>query len=1592
MNILRGELIIVSVNIDESTVFSKKLMAEHKVEANFYAPAPLGLQLGDHIVWEGTTYSINRTPRIEKINTQTYRYSVELEGPEYGLYNKLFMYDGLSEFDYTGAPVDFLTLIVGQANQIDPGWSVGTVDSADEKIITFSNTTCRQALTQVADEFKMEFDIANKEISLKTSVGTTTVHRFEYGQGKGLYKLTRVQVSDQNIVTRVYGFGGSTNIGSNYRNRAKKLVFESRHLEANTDLYGTIEGVFSDENIYPKRTGMISDVYIEYDGDDNYNPNLSYVEDSGLDFDINDYLVAGQTATIVFKSGDLSGYQFEIWKYDHETKRIYFNVFQESDGYVLPNSLNLPSSGNSYTLINISMPQSYIDNAETKLQAATQEYLDQNCVPQVTYQLDIDPKYVKAQSINLKVGDLVTIYDAALGINEMIRVMEIEYPLVNPNKIKATISDTVLYTTQERVILDAAKTKQNVVKTRRQSIENARRNVAALKTLRDYLLDADNEFDQELITAKRIAAILIESGTSAGNFMLHSPIPTFLENYEGDENAFLAPACILSHLEIGIMIPVGEGEEATEEERFDWTITEGSFDELDPESTYFLYAKCSKSEQTAIWVLTTEVIKSNQEGFYYFPAGTLLPVDNKGIRTFKTGYGKTWINGREVTTGRVQSISGNNYIDLDTDQIKLGGMDVNVSKPNTTTLENVEIKGSLVVGPSGDSFPIGLPRGEYNPDYTYYKGDEVTYNGSSWTYINDVNSDEADAPAPSEGQFWHIKSAKGTDGIDSVLAVIDNNSHTLPATSSGVVTSYAGSNATIKVTEGSTSLIYNNTGTAGTFNVSVSSTAPPASITPGTRTGLETDTCSIGNCSNMSTSTDIVTITYQITVYRLNGTTIYLNLVQTFTKSKQGLPGAGGADGAAGSNARYVVLTAAVNAVNFDTAGNNPSPSSILLTAVAYNLTGTAYYEFFENDSSLGAASTTNTKTLSLTGKTYSDMPRKIEVQVREGSSGGLIVARDQISVIGMKAGQNTVQGILENSSHTVPASFEGVVSSYLGSGTKIQVYEGSTLLTFHTTMDAGRFTVGTPVVNPSGKITVGARSGSGTTICTVADHSAMDAATDLITITYPITARKADGTDVIFNLVQTITKSKQGDDGEDGTDYEFIFTRTTTASQPATPPTSQEDDYVPPGWTDNMQGINSQYICEWVSKRTKTDGVWSAFSTPRLWANYSFDGNDGSDAPYYEYRYAKNGSTLVPPSFTATDLNPAGWTTDLNSIALNPLEYIWKIVAKKSADGSSLLANWTSAGIEKRYSGPSAGPAMVKKGTYSSGTSYSGSSSSIDVVLYNSVFYRARVDAGTFSGVAPTDTSKWNTFGVSADSVATDLLFATLAYIENLGVRFLRTATTGERIFIDGDANAIKMFRSADTSTPTTTLSDAGMRVEFSGYKFLRINESPTSPMLAVRSDDYVPVSISTYGDSPAALQIISNNGSGKAIESYGNHVLTARSGETIQLNGVVRGNLHLNTYITSESNFYIDDDDCYVVANKSTAQNIYLPLNPQIGRNCFVKKWQNNTVTVYGNGNNIRYGSASTAPNHGLSNNDELHFYHYDGAYWEEQIFARG
>lgn len=237
-------------------------------------------------------------------------------------------------------------------------------------------------------------------------------------------------------------------------------------------------------------------------------------------------------------------------------------------------------------------------------------------------------------------------------------------------------------------------------------------------------------------------------------------------------------------------------------------------------------------------------------------------------------------------------------------------------------------------------------------------------------------------------------------------------------------------------------------------------------------------------------------------------------------------------------------------------------------------------------------------------------------------------------------------------------------------------------------------------------------------------------------------------------------------------------------------------------GWTDNPAGVTTGYRYEYESVRKKKDGKWGAFSTPVLWMVLPKDGqkgDDGKNGDYTEYRYAVNGSKSQAPELTATDRAPSGWGTTMPSVG--SLKYLWLTTAKISGQTNALLSNWTTPIRVTPYDGVDGkpgkdgdvGPALVFRGVYDSSKTYYGNSKRIDVVKYNNHYYIARVDAGSFSNVVPTNTSKWNDFGAEFETIATGFLLAENANIANLIFRNQRLESQGRdsngipNFFIDG-------------------------------------------------------------------------------------------------------------------------------------------------------------------------------------------------------------
>ena len=156
------------------------------------------------------------------------------------------------------------------------------------------------------------------------------------------------------------------------------------------------------------------------------------------------------------------------------------------------------------------------------------------------------------------------------------------------------------------------------------------------------------------------------------------------------------------------------------------------------------------------------------------------------------------------------------------------------------------------------------------------------------------------------------------------------------------------------------------------------------------------------------------------------------------------------------------------------------------------------------------------------------------------------------------------------------------------------------------------------------------------------------------------------------------LISGKDGEAGVDGAYYEYVYTRTTDsditkisnvnsheASSTSKGRIVSDDDFVPQGWYDNPQGVDSMYKFEWMALRHKTFtsdnvGTWGPFIGPVLWSNFGVNGNDGDGVEYIYYA-----TTALDTAAPIGELDPSNWynndqsKADVNEKSYNKREYI---------------------------------------------------------------------------------------------------------------------------------------------------------------------------------------------------------------------------------------------------------------------------------------------------------------------------------------------
>lgn len=755
------QIVIIKADGTKIPLFSRKnascvskaaqktaLLSEDIVSISLTSAVPLNFGIGDHILLYGKPYKLNQLPEPTKEGERRYTYDLKLEGLQYDLIDAHYHLpeDAYGETYYSDL-AGHLQVLMWNINRIFPGkWVLGEYpENTEYKNITNSGKNCLQVVQELCSNYGVEFEITTDgkkyTLNFKAKVGITHTFTLKYGRGLGLYKLQRKNVNNSGIVTRLFVYGGTENLRSNYGHTRLCLPGTTRLTSYIDDenaiaLYGVKEG----EKVYdikPQRVGTVTALGADViTFADNTMFDLNAKEPDGK---TTKYLIGDTSAKIKFESGGLAGYEFDMHSYDHATKTFVINKFQDENGTVFPSETSAAfqiAVGDKYSISDIRLPDEYIEKAEEDLEEEGSKYLPTVSQPQVSYKLELtEGFFIKMwgkdiETEVLHVGDFIKVEDEQIGVNKAVRITQIERDLLKPHSYDITLSDTVTKTTTVRVWNELQEIDEIIRINNLADPAKARRRWKATQELLNMVFDPEGDYYSEKIKPLSIETQMLSVGAKSTQFTLQNII--FQPNYGGDANTLYVSNGTLVHYAID---PDGLKY---------WALEGATFSGLTPAAAFYIYARCQINGDTGNIILVEGARTVDGEaGYYNFLVGVLNSVvtdaggKNPG-RLVSLTYGSSTVNGRFIRTGRIESNAGSCYFDLDNNEI--GGVIKFVKNDGSTgNVSDVDDKADEVKDYINNTLPGILNEMQSQLDgqieQFFYENDPTTSNAPAkdWT-------------------------------------------------------------------------------------------------------------------------------------------------------------------------------------------------------------------------------------------------------------------------------------------------------------------------------------------------------------------------------------------------------------------------------------------------------------------------------------------------------------------------------------------------------------------------------------------------------------------------------------------------------------------------------------------------------------------------------------------------------------------------------------------------------------------------------------------------------------------------------------------
>lgn len=444
---------------NSSSSVTEEIGGECSVSASFTHTEYVPLDVDDYIELEGVRYRLKSRYRPKQKNTQTYEYSAKFYAPIHDAEDTLMLFQEggtTSEFSYDGGPREHLQLWIDNMNRRAGGnlWSIGTVITAENKVIDYRNVKCWDAAfgsNGIAATFDTEMWADGYVINLCKAERGEVV---ELGYLQGLTNLAQEDNGEVKFFTRLFPLGSTRNIdATKYGYSRLQLPSREIYVDKNVDLYGvkeeTEEAAFAE--IYPQYVGTVSSVRTEEKtSEEGRKYTVYYFKDNGMNWNPKDYEIPDLDYMLQFQTGELAGRGTDgsfqaAWHEDTREWEI-INVYPDETTQI-PGGVIIPNPGDKYIPWNFAMPQEYITAAEQAYKQAVDDFLNTYSFDPNKYTGTTDRNYIEKNNTPLRIGWnvrlLSELYFGSTGGYKDTRITKVQRKLNDLCQATITCSDEV---------------------------------------------------------------------------------------------------------------------------------------------------------------------------------------------------------------------------------------------------------------------------------------------------------------------------------------------------------------------------------------------------------------------------------------------------------------------------------------------------------------------------------------------------------------------------------------------------------------------------------------------------------------------------------------------------------------------------------------------------------------------------------------------------------------------------------------------------------------------------------------------------------------------------------------------------------------------------------------------------------------------------------------------------------------------------------------------------------------------------------------------------------------------------------------------